>query len=128
MKKSRIITLSLAIAFVVGVLGYNYIMHGGARDLSEETPNFTVTSAKIAKEFTSNSATANEKYLEKAVAIKGIVTGKVAKEIMLDNGIVCILKESNNVIKVNQTITLKGRVVGYDDLMEEIKLDQCSQI
>lgn len=128
MKKSRIITLSIVLAVVIGVLGYNYIMHGGARDLSEETPNFTVTSEKIAKEFTTNSATANQKYLEKAVAIKGIVTGKVAKEIILDNGIVCILKESNNAIKINQPITLKGRVVGYDDLMEEIKLDQCSQI
>lgn len=128
MKKSRIITLSLVLAVVIGVLGYNYIMHGGARDLSEETPNFTVTSEKIAKEFTTNSATANQKYLEKAVAIQGIVTGKVAKEIILDNGIVCILKESNNAIKINQPITLKGRVVGYDDLMEEIKLDQCSQI
>jgi hypothetical protein len=29
-------------------------------------------------------------------------------------------------IKKDQPVTVKGRVVGYDDLMAEIKLDQCS--
>lgn len=128
MKKSRIIALIGLLALVIGVLGYNYVMHGGARDLSEETADYTITSKEIAEEFTTNIASANKKYLEKAVAIEGIVTNKIENEIILDNGVVCILKDKNNAIKVNQTITLKGRVVGYDDLMEEIKLDQCSPI
>jgi hypothetical protein len=29
-------------------------------------------------------------------------------------------------LKVNDTIVVKGRCIGYDDLLEEIKLDQCS--
>ncbi len=128
MKKSRIIAITGLLAVVIGVLGYNYVMHGGARDLSQETADYTITSKAIAEEFTANTASANVKYLEKAVAVAGIVTNKIENEIILDNGIVCTLKDKNNAIKVNQTITLKGRVVGYDDLMQEIKLDQCSQI
>jgi flagellar basal body-associated protein FliL len=128
MKKSRIIAITGLLAVVIGVLGYNYVMHGGARDLSQETADYTISSKEIVAEFTTNTASANKKYLEKAVAVEGIVTNKIDNEIILDNGVVCVLKDKNNAIKVNQAITLKGRVVGYDDLMQEIKLDQCSQI
>mgnify|MGYP001228335292 FL=1 len=98
MKKSKIIALIGILALVIGVLGYNYVMHGGARDLSEETAAYTITSKEIAKEFTTNTASANKKYLEKAVAIEGIVTNKIENEIILDNGVVCILKDKNNAI------------------------------
>ena len=128
MKKTRIITTIGLLALVIGVLGYNYVMHGGARDLSQETADYTITSKEIAAEFTTNTALANKKYLEKAVAVEGIVTNKIENEIILDNGVVCIMKDKNNTIRVNETITLKGSVVGYDDLMQEIKLDQCNPI
>ncbi len=128
MKKSRIIAITGLLAIIIGLLGYNYVMHGGARDLSQETAVYTITSKEIVEEFTTNTASANKKYLEKAVAVAGIVTHKIENEIILDNGVVCTLKEENKAIKVNQSITLKGRVVGYDDLMQEIKLDQCSPI
>lgn len=29
-------------------------------------------------------------------------------------------------LKANNPISVKGRCIGYDDLLEEIKLDQCS--
>jgi hypothetical protein len=128
MKKSRIIALSLLLAVVVGVGVFNYVMHGGARDLSQEETDFAVTSKTLAEEFTNNTTVANSKYLEKAVAVKGIVTAANANEITLDNGIICTLMKSDKAIKVNQPITIKGRVVGYDDLMGEIKLDQCFSI
>ncbi|WP_298224572.1 hypothetical protein [Flavobacterium sp.] len=128
MKKSRVITLLLLLVIAIGVAGYNYVMHGGGRDLSEEAPQFTVTSQAIAAEFTTNTALANTKYLEKAVAVKGIVTHKKANEVIIDDSIVCTLKNPDNGIKVNQTVTLKGRVVGFDDILQEIKLDQCFPI
>ena len=128
MKKTRIIAIIGLLALVIGVLVYNYVMHGGARDLSQETADYTITSKEIVAEFTTNTALANKKYLEKAVAVKGIVTNKIENEIILDNGVVCIMKDKNNTIRINETITLKGRVVGYDDLMQEVKLDQCDPI
>ena len=128
MKKSRIIALFLLLVVIFGVATYNYVMRGGARDLSEEVTNFSVSSKVLADAFTKNTKLANSKYLDKAVAVSGIVTAATANEITLDHSVVCRLKESNSSIKVNQAITIKGRVVGYDDLMEEIKLDQCFSI
>lgn len=124
MKKSRII-ISLVIISLLGFFTYEYVMHGGARDLSTEKAEFTLSSKAILEEFTTNQELSNKKYLEKAVAIKGTITDVNSTQIIVDNAIICILKDPNTTLVKNQTVTVKGRVVGFDDLMGELKLDQC---
>ena len=112
----------------VGIIvfsSYYYVMNYGARNLSTEEAVFTVSSKNISSEFTSNTEMANKKYIDKAIAIKGFVTKVTGKEIIIDNSIICNLKEIDETILKDQMITLKGRVVGFDDLMGELKLDQC---
>ncbi|AOW10797.1 OB-fold protein [Flavobacterium gilvum] len=124
-KKIKIIVLLIAVIGLFGFFGYNYVMHGGARNLTTEKTNFTVTTASITSEFTTNIEKANKKYLEKAVEIKGEITASNGNEIILDKIVICSFKNQDSSIKKNQTVTVKGRVVGYDDLMGELKLDQC---
>ncbi|MBS7786342.1 hypothetical protein KIH23_03455 [Flavobacterium sp. CYK-55] len=127
MKKSRII-IALVIAVVIGVGVYWYIMHGGARNLASEDAAYTVNANDIVQEFSTNSERANKKYLEKAVVITGKVTEIHANQVIIDNSVVCLLQQPNSKIKLNQSIIMKGRVVGFDDFMGEIKLDQCLSI
>ena len=122
--KRKIILTVLAIS-ILGAFGYYYVCYGGARNVSTEEAAFTVSSKSIIEEFGSNIEKSNTKYLEKAIAIKGNITKITQKQIIIDNTIICDLKELNPSIKEGQLITLKGRVVGYDDLMGELKLDQC---
>ena len=124
-KKVKIILISIVLVGITALAGFNYVMHGGARNLSTEETDFTVSSQSISTEFAANIESSNKKYLEKAVAIKGAITKVTDKEVIIDNSIICTLKELDASIKVNQIITIKGRVVGYDDLMGELKLDQC---
>ena len=124
-KKFRIILFSIAVVGILVFTGYNYVMYGGARNLSSEETAYTVSSKSISTEFSSNVETANKKYLEKAIAIEGTITKITGTEVIIDNSIICNLKEFDPSITKNQVITLKGRVVGYDDLMGELKLDQC---
>ena len=124
-KKVKIIIISIVLVGVTILTGFNYVMHGGARNLSNEETDFTVSSKSISTEFAANIEASNKKYLEKAVAIKGTISKITGKEVIIDNSIICTLKELDDSIKVNQIITVKGRVVGYDDLMGELKLDQC---
>jgi len=124
-KKIKIIILTLVVIGLIGFFAYNYVMHGGTRNLTIEKTNFTVTSASITSEFTTNIETANKKYLEKAVAIKGKITASNGTEVILDGIVICSFKKPDLSIKKDQTLTVKGRVVGYDDLMGELKLDQC---
>ena len=100
-------------------------MFGGTRNLTKEDTAYTVLSKSIVNEFASNAEFSNKKYLEKAIAIKGTVTKISEKEVIIDNTIICNLKDLDPTIKVNQSITIKGRVVGYDDLIGELKLDEC---
>ncbi len=124
-KKIKIILFSIVALGIAAFGGFYYIMHGGARNLLNEDAAYTVSSKTITTEFSSNVDLANKKYLEQAIVIKGTVTKITGKEIIIDNTIICNMKELDPTIQKGQTITLKGRVVGYDDLMQEIKLDQC---
>lgn len=123
--KKTIIIASLVIILLLGLFTYQYVMHGGARDLSTEKAEFTLSSKAILDEFTTNQELSNKKYLEKAVAVKGTITDVNSTQIIVDNAIICILKNPNTTLVKNQTVTVKGRVVGFDDLMGELKLDQC---
>ena len=125
MKKLKVILISSLIIGMVGYGVFNYVMHGGARDLSSEKADYIVTSKKLMDEFSTNADVSNKKYLEKAVAVSGVITDSNPNQIIIDNTIICILKNPIASLKKNESVTIKGRVVGYDDLMGEIKLDQC---
>ncbi len=129
-KKSKII-LVLVVLVVVGYftfpLAKDYMVNNlGKRDLKSETAAFTLKSKDIIAEFTSNADAANKKYLEKPVAISGVVSSVKDKEVILDGTVNCGFTTSATSISKGQSVTIKGRVVGFDDLLGELKLDQCS--
>ncbi len=124
-KKILIISVSVLLIVFVAAVGYNYVMHGGARNLSNEDTAFSIKSKVIIDEFSTQTDVSTKKYLDKAIAISGTITSVNGNEVILDNSIICNLKDADATLKVNQSVTLKGRLVGFDDLMEEIKLDQC---
>jgi hypothetical protein len=125
-KKVKIIGVLFVIALIIGFSVFNYVFHGGARDLATEDAAFTVTSKNIIAEFAANVPGATKKYSDKAIAVSGIVTAVTDSIVTIDNTIICNFKSPDTTIKNEQAITVKGRLVGFDDLMGELKLDQCS--
>lgn len=121
----KIVLIPLLAISLIGIGSYYYIMHGGARDISSEETAYTVSSKDINAEFLSDLENSNKKYLEKAVAISGTITNLNDSLVILDHTILCSLKNIDSQIKKNQAVVVKGRIVGYDDLMGELKLDQC---
>jgi len=124
-KKIKIILFALITIILIGLFVYNYAMYGGSRNLATEKTDFTVASSSITSEFIRNTESANKKYLEKAVAVKGKITASDGNKVILDEIIICNLKNQDLSIKKGQTACVKGRIIGYDDLMGELKLDQC---
>ena len=125
----RRLKILIAIVFVVIVSFFSlryYAYNAGKRDIQSEETAFVVSSKEIVTEFTSNTTASNKKYLEKPVAISGIITSVNGKEVILDNSVNCSLIIATNSIKKDQKVTIKGRVVGYDDLLGEVRLDQCN--
>ena len=66
------------------------------------------------------------KYLDQTIVVSGLITSVNAENITISNKIYCQFETLNNDLKVNVSVAIKGRCIGFDDLLEEIKLDQCS--
>ena len=125
-KKVKIIGILFVVVLLIGLSVFNYVFHGSARDLTTEEATFTVTSKSISDEFLANVAGATKKYSDKAIAVSGIVTAVTDSIVTIDNTIICNFKSPDTTIKNEQAITIKGRLVGFDNLMGELKLDQCT--
>jgi hypothetical protein len=124
-RKVKIVGILLLAVLLIGI-SINYVFHGGARDLATEEAEFTISSKDIIGEFSLDVAKANLKYSDKAISISGKVTAVSDSIVTIDNTIICNFKIPDSNIKNNQSINVKGRLVGFDDLMGELKLDQCS--
>jgi hypothetical protein len=120
----------LGIIIVVLIISFfsirYYVYNAGRRDIQSEETTFEVSSEAILNDFTTNTTTSNKKYLEKTITVSGIITSVNGEEVILDNSVNCNLLTASISLKKNQKVTIKGRVVGYDDLLSEVKLDQCS--
>ena len=49
--------------------------------------------------------------------------------IILDGNIVCSFNPPQTIdpkLKLTDKISIKGRCIGYDDLLEEVRIDNCS--
>lgn len=100
-------------------------MFGGQRNLESEKAVFTIKPKEILAEFSRNIDLANKKYVNKPIEISGVVTSTKNNQVIIDNVVVCSFYHNNHFLKVDQNVSLKGRVVGFDDLMGELQLDKC---
>lgn len=118
------VAASLLVIIVIVFLSYNYLYHEH-RDISNEKAVFSIAGTKILQDFLTDESKANLKYLDKTIAIKGKITSVDAlnNTIVIDEKVFVLLKKNSDV-KQNEVINIQGRVIGYDSLLEEIKIDQ----
>lgn len=119
----------ILVIILIAYFGYNFI-YQDHRDIKTETPVFSIPAASLAIEFQENPVTAETKFLNKTIEVTGVVTELSSSDLTLDNTTFCNLSKDSNTesINLNDKIIIKGRCIGYDDLLELIKLDQCSII
>lgn len=117
----------LLVALLIAYVGYNYI-YQDHRDIEKETSQFTITSKALIKEFQKDAPLAETKYLNKTIEVSGSISEINLKDLTLDGYIFnnFNINLNRNELQINKTIIIKGRCIGYDDLLEQVKLDQCS--
>lgn len=124
MNKKLWFLLVFLLVALIGYFSYQYILTAGARKIDTEHAEYKLSATAIFDEFYADTQKANAKYLNKAVEISGKVTS-IEKNLVIVDSIVACQLQSISYLKVESQVTIKGRITGYDDLLEELKLDQC---
>ena len=125
MRKWIILLVAL---IITATIGYNYI-YQDHRDIESEAAEYSMLSSEIAKHFSDDSTSAEQKYLNKTIEVSGTISDVNSKDITIEDKVFCQFNEALETTLNNNTNTkIKGRVIGYDDLLEQVKLDQCTLI
>ncbi|MBK5213298.1 MAG: hypothetical protein JJE55_06535 [Flavobacteriaceae bacterium] len=122
MSKQRKFLILILILLVGGYLGYNYI-YQDHRDIKSETPQLEITAPYLLERFKTNDGAA---LLNKTITVTGVITSLEEGAVTLDESVYASFIEKKSELKVNEKLQIKGRCIGYDELFEIVKLDQCS--
>lgn len=125
------IFIGLIVLLLVGVGVFYYVMNKPHRDIKgEETIKTSAT--QLFEAFNANEATANTKYLNKALEVSGIVAiidenqDKEPYIVLKTNddmyGIMCTLRSKDVTTKVGDNVSIKGYCSGF---LGDVKLTDC---
>jgi hypothetical protein len=125
-KKIAFVIVSLLLLVSAGIYFYYGFLFKEARNIETEMPNFSIAATKLIKDYTSNPKKADLLYLNKTIEITGTVSKKTDSVIILENTVFCLFTQKIKDELINNKVTVKGKCIGYDELFEEVKLDQCT--
>ena len=124
MKKKKVLFLVICILLVGTYLGYRYL-YKDHRDIQAEIPSQELSAENLLSSFQSQP---ESDLLNKTLIVYGTVSEIDTQSITLNESVHCVLLESVQGISEGDEIIIKGRCIGYDDLFEIVKLDQCQLI
>ena len=124
--KNKILLIS-GILILTAYFAYNY-MYQEHRNVQFERAIYSLESDSLHQQFYLNQEQANTLYLNQIIELNGVVTNISTNLFILKPGVVCQTDSTQNIynLKVGDTLSIKGRCLGYDDLFEEVKMDKIS--
>lgn len=128
MKRKRIAFVIIALLLLVssGIYFYYGFLFKEARNIESEMPDLSIATTKLLYDYNSNPKKADSLYLNKTIEITGKVTKETDSVVILDNAVFCLFIQKIKGNLINNKVTVKGKCIGYDELFEEVKLDQCT--
>lgn len=125
-KRNKIIAVIFLVLVLTVFLGYQYV-YQDHRNISTEEVSYELTKNDLDEFYNSNSENANKKYLDKTILLVGIVTSidKANSSFLVDEKINCKFNNDFDVT-ISSIVSVKGRFIGYDELLDEYQMDECS--
>ena len=118
----------IAIILVIQISGFYVIYKNVVQppvSIEDVKSDYNHSVKQFYLEFVESNVAFDRKYLNKVISLTGNVTVVQDSVIVLNNKIVCIANgKFNNTIK-DKTIKVKGKYVGYDELFDNLKMDEC---
>ncbi|WP_456312090.1 OB-fold protein [Pseudomonas shirazensis] len=127
-KKITIVIAVFMIAVSAGIYFYYGFLFKEARNINSEAPDYSITATKLLKDYSTNPQKADSLYLNKTIEISGMATKQTDSVIAVENAVFCLFTQKTKDRLLNTKVTVKGKCIGYDELFQEVKLDQCTLI
>lgn len=125
-KKTAIVIAGLLLVISAGIYLYYGVVFKEARNIESEMPDFSIAATKLLNDYNSNPEKADLLYLNKTIEITGKVTKETDSVVILENNVFCLFTQKIKGRLINSKVTVKGKCIGYDELFQEVKLDQCT--
>lgn len=128
MNKNKKVLFGIIIIILIGICMYLYT-YQDHRNIETESSSYVLTVGQLKQEFMTNDSLASRKYIDKTIEITGLVTEIDVKNkaIILEEKLFATFSDSlPKDITINKSLKCKGRFLGYDELLEEFKMDQSS--
>jgi len=125
MKKSRVIaTVLVSILLAAGIFVY-YQFNKPHRDFSSEKAAYSLSASDLVKTYLEEPALSDSLYVDKLVAVTGEISELKENAVLLLPGVYLSLDSTQTLgrMVIGQNITLVGRVLSFDPLFEEVKMD-----
>jgi len=95
-------------------------------DYTSKEPVLTTDANDLVWRFQMNEGS---ELLNQIVKVNGKVTGIDSLLVILDHQVICAPDLSAGLVpSIGESITVKGRCIGYDDLLKELRLDHVVRI
>lgn len=127
-KKIGILVAILIFSIIAATLVYDYTFNSEHRNITEEDASISISANELLSQFQKDENSATTTYLDKVIEVNGKITEVEASFIVLNNQVQAELLMLTNKHKVDlkSFVNIKGRCVGYDELLEMVKIDQAT--
>tara|TARA_Y100001970_G_C13442052_1_gene466234 strand:+ start:85 stop:474 length:390 start_codon:yes stop_codon:yes gene_type:complete len=111
---------------LIALVAFAYYTQSLKPDYTKKTPILSTDANDLIWRFQMNEG---EELINQIVQITGKVTGFDSLLTIINHRIICSPNaEARLQVAINDTIHIKGRCIGYDDLLEELRLDHVVKI
>ena len=121
--------LGVALVLLSAIVVLYFYVYQSHRDIDAEQAAFETSVSELSQRFINNPDSSTVTYADQTISIYGNVTALDLKQntITLDNKLIATTsKEEINRAKTGELVKLKGRFIGYDELFNELRMDQCT--
>tara|TARA_B110000977_G_C10830061_1_gene397663 strand:- start:184 stop:567 length:384 start_codon:yes stop_codon:yes gene_type:complete len=125
MKTKGFILTTLVIIIAYGSYNYMYQDH---RNVFNEEASISITSTELYNKFKVTPSIGNKDFINEIIEFRGTVKLINNDLILIEPSIACKLDSnfSSTNLNIGDTLLLKGRCIGFDDLFMEVKMDNVS--
>ncbi|WP_424989344.1 hypothetical protein [Flagellimonas sp.] len=127
MKNRKIIVFILSSMLII-LMGFVYkSAHPTTKPIAQQDVDIKLAARQLVQELARSNTT--HMYGDKVVQTYGSITNIQGNVLTLESCVVVtLMNKPKSLVDIGDRVTIKGRCIGYDDFLHEVKLDQASII